>query len=306
MKDKRRARILIAAAAAVCALTLLAAVWLRSRSEGALDRLLRRLPTEGAAVLYVDFAQVRQSGVLALLADSKMGVEPEYRVFVEQTGFDYKRDLDVALLAFRPKGSYLLLKGRFNWKSLNVYAKRQGGTCHNTFCRMPGSTPQRKISYFPLRQDLMALAVSEDEWAATQLQLSRDAISIPVPDRPVWLYVPGSKLQRVEDFPSGTQLFIRALQASESVVLGVAPQGDGLQATLEVVCRSAHDAEVLQNQLEGITSVLKAIIASENQKPSQKDLSGVLIAGAFSRAENRVTGRWPINRAFLESLAGTS
>jgi hypothetical protein len=306
MEKKRRAWILIAAAAVLCGLAVFSAAWLRSRSETTLGGLLRRLPTDGAAVLYVDFAQVRQSGILGLLADSKVGVEPEYRTFVEQTGFDYKKDLDLALAAFRKQGSFFLLKGRFNWKSLNAYAKRHGGVCRNTLCRMPGSTPERRISFFPLRPDVMALAVSPDEWAVTHLQLSRDAVSIPVPGRPVWLYVPGSRLQQVEDFPSGTQLFIKAMQPAESLVLGVGPQGEGLEATMEVVCRSVRDAEVLQNQLEGITSVLKAIIASESQKPNTMDLSGVLTAGSFTRDDNRVLGRWPVGRAFLESLAGSS
>lgn len=257
-------------------------------------------------MLYVDFAQVRRSGILSLLADSGVGVEPEYRTFVEQTRFDYKRDLDVALAAFRPRATYFLLKGRFDWKNLNAYARRHGGTCRNTFCRMPGSTVDRKISFFPLRKDVMALAVSQDEWAATHLQSSRSTVSIPEPDRPVWLYVPGSRLQRAEEFPTGTQLFIRAMQTAESVVAGLGPRGDGLEATIEVLCRSPRDAEVLQSQFEGITSVLKAIIASEKQKPNAKDMSSVLTAGSFTRQDSRVIGRWPVSRAFLESLAGSS
>jgi len=45
---------------------------------------------------------------------------PELR---RQTQFDYKKDLDAALVAFAPTGRFLLLKGRFDWKSLRAYVK---------------------------------------------------------------------------------------------------------------------------------------------------------------------------------------
>jgi hypothetical protein len=306
MKDRSRAWILIAAVALLCGLAIWTASWLRSRSALTLAGLMRRLPPESSAVLYLDFRAMRESGVLALLSGSKVDVEPEYRSFVEETGFDYRQDLDTALVSFHPKAVFLLLRGRFDWKNLRTYAAAHGGVCRNTLCRMQGSTPQRNISFFPVRSDLMALAVSEDAWAVTHLQRLRSAPGVPVPSQPVWLYLTASALQKAEDFPLGTQLFVKALQGAESVTLAVGAQGERLEATMDVACRSERDAETLQGQFEGITSVLKAIIASEKQKPNPKDLSGVLTAGVFSRQNRRVIGRWPLDRAFLGALAGSS
>ena len=63
-----------------------------------------------------------------------------------------------------------MVKGRFDWNSLQSYAREQGGTCRNALCRMNGSTPERRISFFPLRPDLMGLAVSPDDSAAIDLE----------------------------------------------------------------------------------------------------------------------------------------
>jgi hypothetical protein len=49
---------------------------------------------------------------------------------------------------------------------------------------------------------------------------------------------------------------------------------------------------------------LRELIAKEPQKPSPGDLATVLAAGVFRQDDTRVAGRWPIERAFLEKLAG--
>src|ERR1017187_4710137 len=77
-----------------------------------------RYPVHGAAV---DFSRLRAGGILALLSASKVGEDPEYQSFVHQTDFDYKQDLDAAIVAFAPRGKYMLLKGRFDWKNLIAY-----------------------------------------------------------------------------------------------------------------------------------------------------------------------------------------
>jgi hypothetical protein len=53
-----------------------------------------------------------------------------------------------------------------------------------------------------------------------------------------------------------------------------------------------------------VTEVLRQIIEKEKQKPTPGDLAGVLTAGAFHQEDSRVLGRWPIERAFLDNLAG--
>src|SRR6266700_569759 len=120
---------------ALCGASVWGVIWYRSRALTP-AALLRRMPVRDALVLYIDFSQLRRSGILPLLDGSKVGEEPEYKGFVRQTEFDYKQDLDAALVAFAPDGKFMLVRGRFEWKSLFAYATAQGGRCNNTFCRM--------------------------------------------------------------------------------------------------------------------------------------------------------------------------
>ena len=49
---------------------------------------------------------------------------------------------------------------------------------------MQGSTPERRISFLPLRDDIMALAVSTDDLAATRLTKTGAPVNTPLPQRP--------------------------------------------------------------------------------------------------------------------------
>src|SRR5438128_844040 len=122
-----------------------------------------RLPSDNASILSVDFAALRQGGILDLLSGPVVDEEPEYKSFVAITGFDYRRDLDHAYIAFHPDGVFFLVRGRFDWGRLQSYAREQGGECSAGTCRMPGSIPARRISFFPVKSNLMAMAVSSGE-----------------------------------------------------------------------------------------------------------------------------------------------
>jgi hypothetical protein len=266
--------------------------------------LFSRLPAADAVVVYVDFRALRNAGVLGVLGSSRVMQEPEYRTFVDQTRFDYLNDLDAAFVSFHPRGTYFLLRGRFDWKNLKEYTVGQGGSCHNTLCRVAGSAPDRKISYFPLQPNVMALAVSRDDSAATELQASRSEPKITMPEDPVWSLIPIHAIKNGAHVPAGTRAFARALEGADAVVLSAAPEGGRIGLKMDAACRSAADARALVAGLRDTTARLRDLIARENQTPNANDLSGVLAAGAFELKDAHVLGRWPIERSFLESLAG--
>jgi hypothetical protein len=293
---KRLLLVLIIATAAAVTFVLL--------RTGNLTPVLARLPSDNAAVLAIDFAALRGSGVLALLSGPIVEEEPEYKTFVEKTGFDYRRDLDHAFISFPSDGVYFLIRGRFDWRRLESYAREQGGGCLNGLCRMAGSQPSRKISYFLIRPDLLAMAVSPNESAATRMsEPAKNARPISMPKQPVWLSLPSSTLKRSADFPTGTQLFAKAMQDAESATISIAPRGKALEAQLEVVCRNANEASVLAAQFQKTTDVLREILKHEKQSPGPGELAGVLTAGVFQQQDARVVGRWPIEKAFLDNLA---
>lgn len=276
--------------------------WLRERQAYTPEQLLRRLPTDDAIVAGVDFAALRASGVLAKLT-GVAALESEYRAFLEQTGFDYQRDLDAALLAFHPRGVHLLARGRFDWTKLEAYTRKQGGTCFNRLCRLTGSRPERRISFFPLRRDLMALAVSDDGYAATRLNQPAAPAPFAVPGDPVWIHLTGGALRDPERFPEGTRLFVKALEITDGVTLTLGAGAGGVfELRMEAPCRSAREAETLRGTLEKITGLLRALIRREGQQASEADLSGVLTSGEFRLQDRTVHGRWRVTPQFLEQL----
>ncbi len=290
---------------AICAAVIGGVALLRSRRTNTAT-LLTRLPSDDAVIASIDFHALRNTGVLGLLSGSRVMQDPEYRAFVDQTGFDYLNDLDTVLISFHSTGTYLLLRGRFDWKALRDYTAKQGGHCYNTLCRMGGSTPQRRISFFPLQSGVMALAVSQDDSAALMLHTRGVQRPQTIPEDPVWALIPVATLKNSASVPAGTRTFARALGAADSVLLAAAPDGGQVALRMDASCRTAAGAHALATELRDATARLRDFIARESQTPSTRDLSGVLAAGAFEQNGAHVLGRWPVSRDLLESIAGGS
>jgi len=255
-------------------------------------------------VLYIDFNRLRAGGILQLLDGSKVGEDPEYQSFVRNTDFDYKQDLDAAVVAFGPKAKYMLLKGRFDWKSLKNYAVSTGGRCNNSFCKMAGSAPERRISFFPMQSNLMAMAVSEDDVAALRLNQVDNRPDREIPNAPIWLSIPPSVVKSGQNLPAGTQMFARSLDRALAVTLAIVPEGDHFAAKLNVRCASQADATALAADLNKTTRLLRELIEREHQTPNPADLSGFLTSGVFQNQAARVSGYWPISRALIDNLLG--
>ena len=185
--------------------------------------MLKRLPTDDAVVLYIDFSRLRAGGILQMLDGSKVGEDPEYQNFVRKTDFDYKQDLDAVMVAFAPMGKYMLLKGRFDWKSLKSYVLGSDGRCNNSFCKLAGSTPEKRISFFPMQSNLMAMAVSDDDVAALRMNTVTERPDAEIPDAPIWLSIPPSVVKSGQSLPPGTQMFARSLERARAVTLAVMP-----------------------------------------------------------------------------------
>jgi len=300
---KVRSWLLLLVVAAVVAASIAGGLWYQSRSLTPVA-LMKRLPTGDALVLFADFGALRSSGVLELLQGSKAGEDPEYQSFARRIGLDYARDLDTVLAAFAPTGKYFLVKGRFDWKSLDGYVQSQGGRCEGSLCRMTGSAPERRISFFPLRRNLMALAVSQDDSAALRLNTSISEPESETPDAPVWLSIPTSALKARESLPEGTLMFASNVARAESLTLGFVRDGNRYAIRINVRCRNEQDATQVAADLTGTTDRLRKMIERENQKPNPADLSGVLVAGVFRAEGRRVLGSWPIERVLLQTVLG--
>lgn len=264
------------------------------------------LPDKNATLLYIDVDAMRRSGILNMVSGSKAAEELEYRSFVEQTSFDYRHDLDAVAATFNGDQVFFVLRGHFDWSKLRTYAQKQGGTCRNNFCSMDGSKPPRRISFYPLKSNLMALAVSQDDMAAYQVVRNASHVNPFAPSEPVWVLVPAAVLKRTESLPAGMRAFAIALENAERIVFSIGPEADHLKVAMNVTCSNAESASALLVQLENTTNTLRKWLAREHEHASANDLSGVLTAGSFRRDDRRVSGEWPLQRAFVDAMTGGS
>jgi hypothetical protein len=273
--------------------------WYEGRGFDDLHAVLSRFPVEDAVVLNIDFRSLRDAGLLT--ESGKAPLETEYQQFLAGTGFDYRKDLDSVTASLSKSGNFFIARGRFDWNKLRDYAAKQGGSCYDDLCRMPGSTPQRRISFLPLRDDTMALAVSTDDLAANQLTKAGAPVKAQLPSAPVWISVPGSALHDSVAVPPGLGLMLSALKSADRLVVTVTPSGNGLAAKMEATCRTTDDAKVLASQLRTVTAKLKEAVQS-NKDAQADELVQVLIGGTFDDSGSHVNGQWPFSKALIASL----
>jgi hypothetical protein len=297
--NRRRTGLLIVAALLVAG--AVGAYWYFGRALSPAAQM-KRLPASGSVIVYVDFDQLRRGRILDLLDAGKAVEDDEYRKFAGRIRLDWRKDLDSAMVAFAPSGKYMLVKGRFDWKLLREYAQQSGGDCEGDVCRMVGSAPERRISFYPMQRNLMALAVSTDDLAAKRMIGETPGPEPDVPAAPVWMRIPGAILRTSETLPSGTRMFARTVGDADYITLMFMPDGQRLAAKLDIICRDEKDAAAMAAELTKATGMLRDFIAREHQTPNPADFSGVLTSGTFSNQGRRVVGHWPIERSFVENV----
>jgi hypothetical protein len=96
------------------------------------ESLLRALPRDATAVIYVDIAELRKGPLLKNVSGWSAGVtiDAEYKQFVKETGFDYERDLNRVGIAVQSHGGmrnyFALADGNFDRKKIEAYLRKNG------------------------------------------------------------------------------------------------------------------------------------------------------------------------------------
>lgn len=290
-----------------CALAVGGIYWFRGRSATQPSNLIVYLPTANASVVYIDVDAMRQSGILSMVAGSKAAEDADYQQFASETKFDYRQDLDAVAAAFKDGRVYFALRGRFHWSNLKDYAVKQGGSCHNDFCVLAGSQPSRRISFYPLKSDVMAMAIGPDDFAAYQVTTQSVKLALAPPKEPVWALIPAVNLQGMDSLPTAVKSYVPALQGAEQIVFSIASDPSSqLRLSVHVTCKDATAASTLLAQLDATTKALRELLARQHRQPDPTDFSGVLVAGSFRRDERQVYGAWPLPRAFVNAIAGSA
>jgi hypothetical protein len=263
------------------------------------------LPPGNATTFFIDVTALRRAGVLGLFAESKAVEETEYREFVRQTHFDYRRDIQAIAGAADGNEILFIIRGRFDWSNLHGYALAHGGACKGSSCDLPTSKPGRWVSFLPIQSDVMGLALGKDRSAAHALSPHGHRILQDIPSPPVWVRVSRHLLQNPLSLPVPVRIFFISLQFADRVVLSLdsgAKRGAEFTLELDAECPSRASAETIKTQLELQTRILRTELAREHQQPSPADFTGLLVSGTFQVSETRVIGMWPIHNELLKAL----
>ncbi len=292
---------LAAALLLVCGGILAGVYWMRRGSEMGPATLVALLPERPGTLIYLDFASARQSGLLHLLDGSPSGEDADYRQFVAQTRVNYQRDLDAAAILFTGGEEFFLLRGRFDWKSLETYAAQHGGACEGGVCRMSGSRPERKISFSRLRDEVMSMAVSPDADAVRQIH-AHSARGDETTSGAVWVKTSAKALEASGLFPEPAKLLLASVDAARPIIFTLSVQGGRLVARAQLDCPDPSAATQLEAQLEGGTAALRAAVQREHPPADSVSLAGVLAGGVFHCERSRVIGEWPLPSAWFAAL----
>ena len=195
--------------------------------------MVATLPIDRATLFYADVGALRKAGILDLLAGSKAAEEPDYRKFVAQTGFDYRKDLDAVAAAFAANASYFTVRGHFQWKQLAAYAKSQGGECRYAICWHAGK--HLGTQYFVLSATARCAGARRvvryqrrhHDFAEPGLKAagSRSRTGLDL--------APASVLTKPGALPENVHALLSPLAHAEKVTLAAGPQGARAQLRLD-------------------------------------------------------------------------
>ncbi len=269
--------------------------------------LIGFLPGGNGTRVFADVALLRRAGILDAFSTGKLGEDPDYKQFEEETHFDYRRDLDTLGGSLEGNRANFLLRGRFDRRELWRYAAARNGTCSGDWCRMPAITPGRWASFGLPQPDLLALAVGPepaDPLARFNFKAGGGFTS-PSSD-PVWVELSQKVLQQPAELPLPLQIFAISVQSAAPVILSLGAVGGAESGAfllkLDAQFSTAAAADTIRKQLELETKSLSLALAKQRQGADSKGFTGLLASGTFATASQHLLGRWLIRPELLRAL----
>lgn len=139
--------------------------------EASRENLLGALPSDASAVVYADLTELRQGEILKSISSwsAAAATDADYKQFVDETGFDYEKDLDQVGVAVKNRGAvqsyFALVDGKFDRRKIEAYlrkngrSERQGG---REFFHLAATVPGRTITVAFLSDRRIALTDGDD------------------------------------------------------------------------------------------------------------------------------------------------
>jgi hypothetical protein len=264
----------------------------RSIHDGSTARaaILAAMPAGTTAIVYADFAELRNSAFTSALYSwaPRPAIDPDYAQFLRDTSFDYERDLDrVAIAAIKHAQAtefFAIASGRFDQVKITTYASQSGtrekrggreifSVAVNSWSTNPAPpnssaapASPRRISFTFLRKDRIALTDSPDlVTLLSQPQTGQDW-------RDRFQRLAGSPVFAVirQDAAAGSALATRApggwqspqlaalLDQLQWITIAGKPENDRLRVVTEGECSAGPAAGQLADILKGVLLLAQA------------------------------------------------
>ncbi len=256
-------------------------------APGAPPDLFSLLPSDAPIVVYGDVAAVKSSPAFAngsVLFNPGVAEDPNYRDFVEQTGFDYSRDLDRFVIAIWPDSEtsspvlaeriklIAIAEGRFDRAKIDSYARRTSRVSNGNgpvVYESGPTTPGQGFYFTFLEPNRIALAQ----------KMSLDSVLHPQPGsqqdsdtRQRIARVSGAEffaVARTDDLPKAigahelqSGQLNRLLKSVRHITLSGRPDGNNFSLAAEAECDSLSNALQLAGLLDTLRWFGRAALAS--------------------------------------------
>ena len=196
------------------------------------------------------------------------------------------------------------MQGRFQWDRLAAYANSHQGQCVNNACTIPANQAGKTISFSLLKRDVLAIGVARDPQASRLIFPGFWKDPPTIPTSAIWVSAPPYMFDDTKTLPAGLGPFRTQLSHARNTVFTLGPSANqkAFELRMAVDCPTPDDAVKMAAQFSSVTDLLKKMMARDKLQPTASDLSGILIAGHFEAQKEQVTGTWPVERKFIESL----
>ncbi len=298
--------------------------------------VLSELPSDAPVIAYVDVVALRKlqnSPLAAVLGLSSGGpqADRDYAAFVNDTGFDYERDLDHAGLAMWPAGLgtpnnplgddrvISIADGRFDQQKIKAYALRSGKVSNNgslEVLTVPGNPPVSLEFLSPTRIVLASgknpaalLAALRTDGSGTRDAALQSRIE-RVAGAPIFAVartsnLPSSFYSNFRNAPQLDQL-IRSIQA---LTLAGQPDGQNLRVAVDAESDSMKNAMQISFLLEtGRMAGSMALSSPDAKRQMTREqiafLNSLLSDAQITHRDKLIRLNLTITRDMLASVSG--
>lgn len=304
----------------------------RSSAPGSLARgdLLDLMPADSSAIFFADFAELRSAPFLAELYAWAPQPQPDedYAKFLNETGFDYERDLNRIAMAFETTGQdstfFAVADGRFDERKLSALARKSGKVQRSggrdTF-EIPESGGEKKITFVFLGNDRIALTDRPNLGQLLGARKRGNDIADwrtrfeRVAGSPIFAVIrkeaaPGEALSSQAPGGFGSPQLSALLDQLEWISIAGKPENDALRVVAEGESSSEETARQLSDLLNGMLTLVEAGLHDSKTRqtlnPALREAYLVLLRSAevskLDRGDTKsVRLAFEITRAFLAS-----